>query len=445
MKVSKKLLALGLSISIVIASSPISNALSSIDRIKGDNIYETAGLIADKQTYETAIIVNLDTSIADGLSASGLSGISNAPILLSQKNSLPSATSKRLNNVKNVYIIGGTNSVSKSVEDGLKSKGITVKRIDGEDRIKTSYNVAKEINSKQKVSTVMLTNAFKGEADAISIASVAARDKAAIILTDGKNVPFSTSGVKTYAIGGTASMNDVLVKNTNATRLGGSDRFDTNKKIINKFYSGVKKFHIADSSNLTYALIGTSIAKNKPIVIVNDSSNKDILKEATEVTAIGSLSDKIINACINVTKPVKPTEQEDEYIKAYCDAELNYLEQYIRTSTAALKIGPYKSKEFALGEKNFLNQMYSTHLEINSNTELYKEMKNYIYYIRELNQNLIDGDYNKALDNTDKIQNIIDKVSELYNKQFGYRRFSLKGNDTNKIQEMENNILINMN
>lgn len=117
MKVSKKLLALGLSISIVIASSPISNALSSIDRIKGDNIYETAGLIADKQTYETAIIVNLDTSIADGLSASGLSGISNAPILLSQKNSLPSATSKRLNNVKNVYIIGGTNSVSKSVED----------------------------------------------------------------------------------------------------------------------------------------------------------------------------------------------------------------------------------------------------------------------------------------------------------------------------------------
>ncbi|EGT4585075.1 cell wall-binding repeat-containing protein [Clostridioides difficile] len=445
MKVSKKLLALGLSISIVIASSPISNALSSIDRIKGENIYETAGLIADKQTYETAIIVNLDTSIADGLSASGLSGISNAPILLSQKNSLPSATSKRLNNVKNVYIIGGTNSVSKSVEDGLKSKGITVKRIDGDDRIKTSYNVAKEINSKQKVNTVMLTNAYKGEPDAISIASVAARDKAAIILTDGKSVPFSTSGVKTYAIGGTASMNDVLVKNTNATRLGGSDRFDTNKKIINQFYNGVKKFYIADSSNLTYALIGTSMAKNKPIVIVNDSSNKDILKEATEVTAIGNLSDKIINACINVTKPTKPTEQEDEYTQAYCDAELNYLGQYIKTSTVALKIGLYKAKEFALEQKNFLNQMYSTHLEINSNTELYKEMKNYIYYIRELNQNLIDGNYNKALDNTAKIQKTLDKVSELYNKQFGYRTFSLKENDTNKIQEIESNILININ
>lgn len=441
MKISKKLLSLGLSISLVIASSPISNALSSIDKIRGENIYETAGLIADKQTYETAIIVNLDTSIADGLSASGLSGVSNAPILLSQKNSLPSATSKRLNNVKSVYIIGGTNSVSKSVEDGLNSKGITVKRIDGDDRIKTSYNVAKEINSKQKVSTVMLTNAYKGEADAISIASVAARDKAAIILTDGKSIPFSTSGVKSYAIGGTISMNDALVKNANATRLGGSDRFDTNKKIINQFYSGVKKFHIADSSNLAYALIGTSIAKNKPIVIVNDSSNKDILKDATEVTAIGNLSDKIINACINVTKP---TKQEYEYTKSYCDAELNYLSQYAKTLNVALKIGPSKVKEFALGQKNFLNQMYSTHLEINSSTDLYKEMKNYIYYVCELNQNLIDGNYNKASDNIAKIQKTLDKVIVLYNKEFGYRTVSLKENDMNNMKEIEINLLTNI-
>lgn len=441
MKISKKILSLGLSISLIIASSSMSNALSSIDKIRGENIYETAGLIADKQTYETAIIVNLDTSIADGLSASGLSGVSNAPILLSQKNSIPSATSKRLNKVKSVYIIGGINSVSKSVEDGLKSKGITVKRIDGDDRIKTSYNVAKEINSKQKVSTVMLTNAYKGEADAISIASVAARDKAAIILTDGKSIPFSTSGAKSYAIGGTISMNDALVKNANATRLGGSDRFDTNKKIINQFYSGVKKFHIADSSNLAYALIGTSIAKNKPIVIVNDSSNKDILKDATEVTAIGNLSDKIINACINVTKP---TKQEYEYTKSYCDAELNYLGQYAKTLNVALKIGPYKAKEFALGQKNFLNQMYSAHLEINSSTELYKEVKNYIYYVCELNQNLIDGNYNKASDNIAKIQKTLDKVIGLYNKEFGYRTVPLKENDMNNMKEIETNLLTNI-
>lgn len=67
----------------------------------------------------------------------------------------------------------------------------------------------------------MLTNAYKGEADAISIASVAARDKAPIILTNGQSIPFSTSGLKSYVIGGTASMSTTLVNNTKSTRLGG--------------------------------------------------------------------------------------------------------------------------------------------------------------------------------------------------------------------------------
>ncbi|WP_146089440.1 cell wall-binding repeat-containing protein, partial [Clostridioides difficile] len=80
------------------------------------------------------------------------------------------------------------------------------KRLQGSDRIKTSYNVAKEINSINKVNKVILTNAFKGEPDAMSAASVAVRDKAAIVLTDGKSVPFNTTGVESYVIGGTSSM-----------------------------------------------------------------------------------------------------------------------------------------------------------------------------------------------------------------------------------------------
>ncbi|MCC0662830.1 cell wall-binding repeat-containing protein [Clostridioides sp. ZZV15-6597] len=188
-----------------------SYALNSVEEIEVSTIYETAGLIADKQNYDTAILVNLSDSIADGLSASGLSGTLNAPMLLSENSSIPNETMKRLSKVKTVYLVGGIKSISKSVENTLTSKGFNVKRIDGDDRIKTSYNVAKEINSKQKVNTVMLTNAFKGEADAISIASVAARDKATIILTDGKSVPFSTNEVKSYAIGGTTTMNNTLV------------------------------------------------------------------------------------------------------------------------------------------------------------------------------------------------------------------------------------------
>ncbi len=52
-------------------------------------MYETAGLLADKQSYSSDILVILDNCIEDGLSASGLSGAANAPILLTQKDSIP--------------------------------------------------------------------------------------------------------------------------------------------------------------------------------------------------------------------------------------------------------------------------------------------------------------------------------------------------------------------
>ncbi|MBH8006991.1 cell wall-binding protein Cwp26, partial [Clostridioides difficile] len=203
----KKLLTIGLSLSIFIASCPISaNALDKIESIKGADKYETAGIIADKQNYTTAILINADSTMADGLSASGLAGAINAPILLTKKNNIPNATLKRLEKAKKVYIIGGENSIDKYTETVLKGKGIEIKRLQGSDRIKTSYNVAKEINSINKVNKVILTNAFKGEPDAMSVAPVAVRDKAAIVLTDGKSVPFNTTGVESYVIGGTSSM-----------------------------------------------------------------------------------------------------------------------------------------------------------------------------------------------------------------------------------------------
>ncbi|HBF4141976.1 TPA: cell wall-binding repeat-containing protein [Clostridioides difficile] len=303
MKLPKKLLSLGLVITMLIVSFPKqSYALNSVDEIEVSTIYETAGLIADKQSYDTAILVNLNDSIADGLSASGLSGTLNAPLLLSENSSIPNETMKRLSKVKTVYLIGGIKSIGKSVENTLMSKGFNVKRIDGDDRIKTSYNVAKEINSKQKVNTVMLTNAYKGEPDAISIASVAARDKAAIILTDGKSIPFSTNEVKSYAIGGTSTMDDTLVKNTNSTRLGGSDRFDTNKKIINQFYNGIKEFYIAGSRNLTNALLASSL--KSPVVLVDNNSNKSILKNATKITTVGDITEELLEECLNITNGI---------------------------------------------------------------------------------------------------------------------------------------------
>ena len=151
------------------------------EEIVGSNRYETAAKVADRMgNYSTAVLVN-GNSIADGLSASGLAGKENAPILLVKKDSIPKETLQRLYKVKKVYIIGKENAVSGKVETSLKKSGITVKRIGGSNRIDTSIAVSKEIGSYSKA---FLVNGFKGEADAMSVSSVAARDKAPIILTN---------------------------------------------------------------------------------------------------------------------------------------------------------------------------------------------------------------------------------------------------------------------
>ena len=266
--------------------------------IQGSNMYETAGLIADKQSYNTAIIVNLDESIADGLSASGLSGATNAPILLTKANEIPSATQKRLKNVDKVYIIGLEKAVSKNVESKIKSMGIDVERLGGANRNSTSYDVAQKIKEIKKITSVAITNGKHGEADSISIASEAARSGMPVILTNGKSISFPLNKQKVYAIGGDKVISDELVKSTNAERLGGSNRYETNKIILDKFYPNAKEYYVADGYDLKNALVGCTIAKDKPLMLVSKNSDKSALKGASKVGKIGTLSSSVYESCL---------------------------------------------------------------------------------------------------------------------------------------------------
>ncbi|MCP6804049.1 cell wall-binding repeat-containing protein [Clostridioides difficile] len=307
MKFKRKALTLAIISSIVMSSTLLVSAKElkfrpPAHRIQGANKYETAGLIADRRKYTQAIIINTDKSLADGLSASGLAGASNSPILLAKQNSIPNSTLKRLDKFKKIYLIGGVNSISKNVENILKNKKIKVIRIEGKDRIDTSYNVAKEIRNLKKVDEVYLTNAYQGEADSISISPVAAKYKNPVVLTNGKNIPFKTDGVKTYAIGGTASINDSLVNSTKATRIGGVDRLDTNEKIIKHFYKDELKHPnqicIVSFDNLIDALLSSTIHKEYPVFLVNETNDKSLVTSANFPIIIGDIKNEILDQCL---------------------------------------------------------------------------------------------------------------------------------------------------
>lgn len=274
-----------------------------VDKIVGDDRYQTAAMIADNQSYTSAILVNADKTLVDGLSASGLSGASNSPILLAKKDSLPDETKDRLKGVTKVYIIGSSDVVSDSIENELKSNKIEVVRLGGIDRFETSYKVAQEIKKiNPSTNKVFLVNGIKGEPDAMSVSSVASRDKSPIILTNGRDTPFSTKNMQSYVIGSSDVMNDNIAKNTNAIRLGGIDRFATNKLVVEKFYPNTNEFYVSKGDVLVDALTVSPLAKEYPVVLANVGSDKSVLKNATKIIQVGGMDKRIIDECVQIIK-----------------------------------------------------------------------------------------------------------------------------------------------
>lgn len=269
---------------VLVGSSMTGIGAATKDSIIGANRYETAAKIADRiGNYSTAILVNSDKSLADGLSASSLAGKENAPILLVKKDSIPKETLSRLDGVDKVYIIGGTSAISEKVESQLSGK--TIKRIEGKDRVDTSKKVARMLEGYDEA---FIVNGFKGEADAMSVASVAARDKAPILLTKGTSSDHAVkSGVDYYAIGGTAVVSNYVASKYSATRLGGSNRYNTNRIVVNKFYSNSSKLYYAKGDPLVDALTVSSLAKNNGVVLVSANSDNSILKNKDTVQVGG--------------------------------------------------------------------------------------------------------------------------------------------------------------
>lgn len=282
----KKKILKAIIISVFITSTfNINVQASATEYIIGNDRYETAGLIADKLNYSSAVIVN-GASIADGLSASGLSGSINAPILLTQNNNLPKATLKRLKKVNTVYLVGGTGVISQKVENTIKNLGKKVVRLAEQNRYDTSYAVANEINKIKDISELYYVNGLTVEADAMSIAPVAAKKGNPVILTDGKKTAYRKD-VKAYAIGGTGVLKESF--DAFAERIGGKDRFETNRLVINKFFPDKTHVNLSKSHVLVDAL--TASALKEAVVLINDKSDKSIIAGARSATVIGNISD----------------------------------------------------------------------------------------------------------------------------------------------------------
>ena len=257
--------------------------------IIGTDRYETAAKIADKMGYyDTAILVNGDKSLSDGLSASSLAGKEKAPILLVKQNTIPKEILTRALKAKKIYIIGGTAAISEDVEKQLAEKEIV--RVDGKNRVETSEKVAKLVGNYDEA---FIVNGNTGEADAISVSSVAAKNQAPILLTNGKTSTHSKkTGVEYYVVGGDAVVSDSIVSEFDAERISGSNRYETNRAVIKEFYPNKNKYYYTKGDLLVDALAVSPLSKDNGVVLVSPKSDNSILKDK-DLVQVGGMDFEI--------------------------------------------------------------------------------------------------------------------------------------------------------
>lgn len=183
-----------------------------VERISGSNRFDTAVKIADRleNVSGVAYVVN-GRNFPDALSISPVAAYEGSPILLTESNTIPSATSSRLSNYDYFYVIGGKNAVSENVTNTL---GAYI-RVSGNNRYETSVQVAEYFDYPFADTNQAYIATGTNFADALTGAPVAAIYPGPLILTptnylheDAKNYFYSNDTIWFDILGGKSAIGE---------------------------------------------------------------------------------------------------------------------------------------------------------------------------------------------------------------------------------------------
>ena len=284
----KKSMSMLIAISMLVSNVPIvmakeeavkipSRSIYTHKEIIGKDRYETGRMVLEEsKRYKNIIVVNgSEEKLVDGLCASGLVEKLNATILPINPKKVDKKSMEYINKAENVYIIGENQAIPYSFEKSINKK-VKVVRIGGKDRYETSEKIAKYIGSYDKA---YLVNGAIGHPDAMSISSVAAKEKSPIILTKkDSSKADKKKGVEYTAIGGTSVISNSLVSKYSAKRIGGETRYETNRMVLNEYYPNSRVRYFTNGETLVDALSAASISKNNGITFINRHKNHDLLE-----------------------------------------------------------------------------------------------------------------------------------------------------------------------
>lgn len=217
----------------------------SSERFDGENRYATAAAVAQATYPDGADTVLLASGLnfPDALSAGGLAGLLDAPILLTDPLTLPTETAQALADLgaDTVLVLGGPVAVS---DDVLRRIAVDdVGRIEGSNRYATAAQIAARLDGSigtvggRRTAVVATGQNFP---DALALGPIAFRLGLPILLTRPDRVPAETVGaledlgIEQVIIGGGTAVVDAGVERrledivgAAAVRLDGANRSET--------------------------------------------------------------------------------------------------------------------------------------------------------------------------------------------------------------------------
>lgn len=219
------------------ASEPV-----DFERIAGDNRYETSVEAAEAfGNTQDAILASGETGhYVDALSANFLAGVTTAPILLTRHDQLPASVKAHIesSNINEITIVGGELAVSASVEAELTAMGITVNRLEGQNRYRTNEAII-AAGAEESADTALIATGINFP-DALGAGPVSYAGKHPVGITKTEDIPdyvvdaLLAAGVdKAIIVGGELAVSDEVETELESkgidvvTRLEGRNRAAT--------------------------------------------------------------------------------------------------------------------------------------------------------------------------------------------------------------------------
>ena len=220
------------------------------ERYAGSDRYETAArtALASYDDAETVVLARGD-AFPDGLAASFLAGLEDAPILLTQSDDLPAATAHAIDELdaEEVIVVGGPAAVGRAVVAQLDDLVDDVDRLQGRDRFDTAAVLAGLADragtlsdlsgrSDDDLATAIVASG-RNFPDALAAGPLAHAAGVPILLTEADTLPAATraalrDGVEQVLVaGGPAAVSDTVVAQLRSLpgirvveRVSGADR-----------------------------------------------------------------------------------------------------------------------------------------------------------------------------------------------------------------------------